>query len=110
MDEASQNIQLRQRLNNEFGEVQSAQILDLFCNTVGVELDKVRNSAEAENQRKLMHNSRGLRSVCQSVFVYEMALTCSEIEAAAEKLDWALIDKLLARLDSEFESVRNQHQ
>ena len=110
MIDTTKDLQLRQRLSDEFGEEQSVLILDLFCSSVGIELNKVRQSAEAQNQRRLLHNSRGLRGVCQSVFVDDMAQTCQHIESAAGLLDWPLVTVLVARLEGEFESLRNQYQ
>lgn len=101
------DIRLRDCLIEEFGEEQAGQILELFCVSGGVELGKVRQSADNQDQRRLLHNSRGLRGVCQSVFVTDMEQTCLEIETAAEHTspDWSLVAQLVTRLEVEFAEI-----
>ncbi|MFA7335366.1 MAG: hypothetical protein WC028_01175 [Candidatus Obscuribacterales bacterium] len=110
MTGSNSDFQLRDRLMEEFGLEQSAQILDLFCSGVGLELTKMKESTATENQPRLLHNSRGLRAVCQSVFVADMEQTCLEIEAAGERLDWPLVEGLVARLQGQFDSLCQQYQ
>ena len=102
------DFQLRDRLNEEFGQEQSEQILELFCSSGGLELSKLYDSTAAENLPRLLHNSRGLRAVCQSIFVSDMEQTCLEIEAAAERLDWQQVVDLMVRLQEQFESICRQ--
>ncbi|MFA6210264.1 MAG: Hpt domain-containing protein [Candidatus Obscuribacterales bacterium] len=106
---STRDIQLRDCLTQEFGEEQAAQILELFCGSGGVELSKVRQSADNQDQRRLLHNSRGLRGVCQSVFVDDMAQTCLEIEKAAGNTspDWSSVAQLVTRLEGEFAEICN---
>lgn len=110
MTGSNSDFQLRERLMEEFGEEQSVQILDLFCSGVGLELTKLKESTAAENQPRLLHNSRGLRAVCQSVFVADMEQTCLEIEAAGEKLDWQMVVSLVLRLQEQFDNVCQQYK
>lgn len=108
MTSPNSDFQLRDRLNEEFGQDQSEQILDLFCSGVGLELTKLKESTAAQNLPRLLHNSRGLRAVCQSIFVSDMEQTCLEIEAAGERLDWQTVVELLVRLHEQFASVCRQ--
>ncbi len=110
MTGSNSDFQLRQRLREEFGQEQSEQILELFCSGVGLELNKMKESTAAQNQSRLLHNSRGLRAVCQSVFVADMEQTCLEIEAAGERLDWPLVEGLVARLQGQFDNVCQQYK
>jgi HPt (histidine-containing phosphotransfer) domain-containing protein len=107
---SNSDFQLRERLMEEFGQEQSEQILDLFCSGVCLELTKLKESTTAENQPRLLHNSRGLRAVCQSVFVSDMEQTCLEIEAACERLDWPMVDRLVLRLQEQFDNVCQQYK
>lgn len=110
MTSPNSDFQLRDRLMQEFGEEQSAQILDLFCGGVGLELTKLKESTAAQNLPRLLHNSRGLRAVCQSMFVSDMEQTCLEIEAAGERLDWLLVESLVARLQGQFDTLCQRYQ
>jgi len=99
-----------ERLNEEFGEEQSRQLLELFCSEVGSDLVKLKQSCQSQNSQTLMHSCSGVRAVCQSVFVADMVQTCLEIEAAGVRLDWNVVDQLVERLQEQFDHFCRQYQ
>lgn len=99
-----------ERLKEEFGEEQSQQLLELFCSEVGSDLAKLKQSCQCQNSLKLLHSCRGVRAVCQSVLVADMAQTCLEIEDAGGRLDWNVVGKLVERLHEQFDNFCRQYQ
>lgn len=99
-----------ERLNEEFGEEQSQQLLELFCSEVGSDLAKLRQSCQSQNAQRLLHSCRGVRAVCQSVFVADMAQTCLEIEDAGGRLEWNVVDQLVELLQEQFDRFCRQYQ
>jgi len=95
-------------LQNDFGS-ESAELIELFCQGAGVELEKLKVAAADQNREKLLHNARGLRAVCESVYVGDMGRTCSEIEQAGANLDWPKIESLLEKLEAQFDLVQKHH-
>lgn len=95
-------------LQNDFGS-DSDELIELFCQGVGVELNKIKVAAAEENRERLLHNARGLRGVCESVYVHDMGQTCSEIEQAGSDLEWIKVKGLIEKLEAEFKLVQEHH-
>ncbi len=98
-----------ENLENDFG-CETDELIALFCDGASVELEKVKAAAEAENLERLLHNARGLRAVCESVYVRDMGKTCSEIEQAGTNSQWSQVKVLIERLEAEFSLVQLHHQ
>lgn len=98
------------RIKEEFGEEQTQQLLQLFCSEIGNDLAKLKQSCQSQNSQRLMHCCRGVRAVCQSVFVADMVQTCLEIEEAGGRLDWNVVDKLVENLQEQFDHFCQQYQ
>jgi HPt (histidine-containing phosphotransfer) domain-containing protein len=101
----SNDIELA-KLEAEFGSVESAELVEMFCQNAGLELDKMRIAVADQNRERLIHNARGLRGVCQSCYVVAMGLTCGEIEEAGKSSNWSEASKLIERLANEFSVLK----
>ncbi len=99
-----------ERLKEEFGEEQAQQLLELFCSEAGSDLAKLKQSCQSQNAQRLLHSCRGLRAVCQSFFVDNMAQTCLDMEEAGGRLDWIGVDELVERLQEQFDHFCRQYQ
>ncbi len=98
-----------ENLQDDFG-CDTDELIALFCEGAGVELEKVKAAAQAEDRERLLHNARGLRAVCESVYVGDMGKTCSEIEQAGVNSQWSQVNTLIERLEAEFALVQLHHQ
>lgn len=94
------------RLQADFGPDESAELLAMFCDNAGLELDKMKVAVANQNRERLIHNARGLRGVCQSCYVTIMSATCADIEAAGQEANWSEASKLIERLAEEFQTLK----
>ncbi|GEM_PF-717078 len=100
---------LLESLQNDFGN-ESDELIALFCQGAGIELDKLKVAVAAQNRERLLHNARGLRAVCESVYVGDMAKTCAAIEQVGINCQWSEVNALIERLESQFSLVQLHHQ
>ncbi|MBI5176251.1 MAG: response regulator [Candidatus Melainabacteria bacterium] len=93
-------------LIKRYGEENTGEFIRIFLDGTPDQITTIRQSAESQDEEKLVETAHALKGVCATMYAQDMRNTCSELEQTP-KSDFHRTLKLVEQLEKQFEAVKS---
>ena len=82
------------------------EIIDIFLGETPVYLQALKTACEEQNSERLRKTAHALKGSCGNLGIEQMAASCKELESNSRQGAFASAERLISRLEREFEAVK----